>query len=29
MSKWATKRWTPEELIWDLLSSLRHRPLTV
>jgi hypothetical protein len=26
MSKWATKRWTPEELYWDLLASLRHRP---
>jgi hypothetical protein len=27
MSIWATKRWTPEELIWDLLAALRHTPI--
>jgi hypothetical protein len=26
MSKWATKRWTPEELWWDLLAPQRHSP---
>lgn len=27
MTNWATKRWTPEELIWDLLTTLRHTPI--
>jgi hypothetical protein len=29
MTIWATKRWTPEELLWDLLAALRHRPLSL